>query len=136
MIHLKRASNDDGWNADPHSVKSSSYAVQQGILKQTPTEIERPSRDRLALTILRTPFFQVQRQTTLTVWGEALLTEYKILLTHYDWDFIPPVQTRSYGERSFTYTASTLWNNLPEHLKNIDSIDKFKIALKTHLFNI
>ena len=49
---------------------------------------------------------------------------------------IPPVQTRSYGERSFTYTASTLWNNLPEHLKNIDSIDKFKIALKTHLFNI
>ena len=44
--------------------------------------------------------------------------------------------TRSYGERSFADTASTLWNNLPEHLKNIDSIVKFKIALKTHLFNI
>ena len=49
---------------------------------------------------------------------------------------IPPVMTRSYGERSFAHTASTLWNNLPEHLKNIDSIVKFKIALKTHLFNI
>ena len=41
--------------------------------------------------------------------------------------------TKSYGERSFAHTASTLWNNLPEQLKNIDSI---KIALKTHLFNI
>ena len=29
-----------------------------------------------------------------------------------------------------------LWNNLPEHLENIDSIVKFQIALKTHLFNI
>ena len=33
-------------------------------------------------------------------------------------------------------TKSTLWNSLPEHIQNIDSIIKFKIALKTHLFNI
>ena len=44
--------------------------------------------------------------------------------------------TKSYGKRSFAHTASTLWNNLPEQLKNIDSIVKFKIALKTYLFNI
>ena len=49
---------------------------------------------------------------------------------------IPPVITKSYGERSFVHTASTLWNNLPEHIKNIDSIIRFKIALKTHLFII
>ena len=48
---------------------------------------------------------------------------------------IPPVFTKSYGERSFAHTASTLWNNLPEHMKNIDTIDKFKISLKTYLFN-
>ena len=44
--------------------------------------------------------------------------------------------TKSYGECSFAHTASTLRNNLPEQLKNIDSIIKFKIVLKTHLFNI
>ena len=49
---------------------------------------------------------------------------------------IPPVMTKSYGECSFAHTASTLRNNLPEQLKNIDSIIKFKIVLKTHLFNI
>ena len=43
--------------------------------------------------------------------------------------------TKSYGERSFVHTAST-YGTIDIVQKNIDSIIKFKIALKTHLFNI
>ena len=48
---------------------------------------------------------------------------------------VPQTTTRSYGERSFSYAAPVLWNKLPEHVRFIDSYEKFKISLKTHLFS-
>ena len=48
---------------------------------------------------------------------------------------VPQTMTRSYGERSFSYAAPVLWNNLPEHVRNIDTYERFKTSLKTHLFN-
>ena len=38
-------------------------------------------------------------------------------------------QTRTYSDRRFDTAAATLWNNLPNSLRNIQSVD-----LKTHLF--
>ena len=39
-----------------------------------------------------------------------------------------------YGERSFEKVGPKLWNELPLDIKTHDSIDSFKIALKTYLF--
>ena len=35
----------------------------------------------------------------------------------------PIARTKAYGERSFSVAAPKLWNNLPDTIKNIDSLD-------------
>ena len=42
--------------------------------------------------------------------------------------------TKYYGDRAFTYAATTLWNNLPKDVRQAESIDVFKRLLKTALF--
>ena len=34
------------------------------------------------------------------------------------------------GKKSFTFRGSLAWNILPDHVKNCDSLDKFKLELK------
>ena len=43
--------------------------------------------------------------------------------------------TVTYGQRSFHHAAPELWNQLPSHVKNANSLQQFKILLKTHLFS-
>ena len=43
---------------------------------------------------------------------------------------------KSYGDRSFSVAAPTLWNTLPVSLRNTDSILTFKSSLKTYLFKL
>ena len=38
------------------------------------------------------------------------------------------------GDRSFHMAAPKLWNDLPLFMRNIFSVNTFKEALKTHLF--
>ena len=59
----------------------------------------------------------------------ALRSENQLLLK-------PPsdARTRTYGDRWFDTAAATLWNNLPNSLRNIQSVDSSKRDLKTHLF--
>ena len=45
------------------------------------------------------------------------------------------VNTKTFGERSFSYAGPSVWNNLPQTLRHSDSTSSFKAALKTHLFN-
>ena len=47
----------------------------------------------------------------------------------------PRVNTKTFGERSFSYAGPSVWNNLPQTLRHSDSTSSFKAALKTHLFN-
>jgi len=47
---------------------------------------------------------------------------------------IPRMNLKSFGERSFSYCAPTLWNKLPRHLQQCPSLSSFKAKLKTHLF--
>ena len=42
----------------------------------------------------------------------------------------------SYGSRAFSVSAPQLWNRLPLNIKLSSSTDKFKCALKTHLFKL
>ncbi len=39
-----------------------------------------------------------------------------------------------YGQRAFSVSSSELWNSLPLHIKNSETLNKFKSSLKTHLF--
>lgn len=43
-------------------------------------------------------------------------------------------RTKFYGERSFQYAASHLWNNLPMNIRRAPTVTNFKSMLKTHLF--
>ena len=48
---------------------------------------------------------------------------------------IPPCKSLStLGDRSFYMAAPKLWNDLPLFIRNISSVNAFKKALKTHLF--
>ena len=47
---------------------------------------------------------------------------------------IPRSSTPTYGDHTFCVAAPTLWNNLPQSIRSIDSLELFKQKLKTFLF--
>ena len=47
---------------------------------------------------------------------------------------VPPYRTKTYGKRTFAFSAPTLWNSLPATLRSQINPDLFKSHLKTHLF--
>ncbi|KXJ15608.1 hypothetical protein AC249_AIPGENE21209 [Exaiptasia diaphana] len=49
---------------------------------------------------------------------------------------VKPYSMKTYGSRSFSVAAPTLWNSLPSDLRNIDSLLSFKKELKTYLFSL
>ena len=46
----------------------------------------------------------------------------------------PPKHLKTYGERSFSYAAPDVWNQLPQDVKSSETIAIFKKRLKTYLF--
>ena len=50
--------------------------------------------------------------------------------------FIVTRTNNSTGERSFTFSASSIWNSLPSEIRHCTSKYRFKTALKTYLFNL
>jgi len=44
------------------------------------------------------------------------------------------VRNKSYGERRFDKAAASLWNDLPNELRNLQSVNVFKKKLMTHFF--
>ncbi len=49
---------------------------------------------------------------------------------------IPRISKSNAGGRSFFYLAPKLWNNLPNTVREADTLSQFKSRLKTHLFNL
>ena len=47
---------------------------------------------------------------------------------------IPKRNLKSFGQRSFSFMAPSLWNSLPATLKNVPTLSQFKSQLKTFLF--
>ena len=41
----------------------------------------------------------------------------------------------TYGQRSVKYKAASLWNDLPQSVKDVVSINKFKQSVKLFLLN-
>ena len=47
---------------------------------------------------------------------------------------VPSIRLVNYGERSFSYAAPKLWNELPEYIRKSESLPILKTRLKTYLF--
>ena len=47
---------------------------------------------------------------------------------------VPPVRYKTFAARSFHYVAATLWNALSKNIRESKTLDKFKQALKTHMY--
>jgi hypothetical protein len=47
---------------------------------------------------------------------------------------VPQTRTVTYGKRCFKTAAATLWNELPENIKEAQTLQVFRKKLKTHLF--
>ena len=45
-----------------------------------------------------------------------------------------PTALMAYGSRAFSSAGPMLWNNLPDNLRTLDSLESFKSKLKTFLF--
>ena len=48
---------------------------------------------------------------------------------------IPKQRTKTFRHRTFSFAAPTIWNSLPSELRHTDSIQKFRLAQKTHLLH-
>jgi len=46
----------------------------------------------------------------------------------------PTYELKSYGGHSFAVAAASLWNALPQSVKDSASVDTFKCRLNKHLF--
>ena len=49
---------------------------------------------------------------------------------------VPRTKLKSAGDRSFSAVAPVIWNSLPPHITNSNSVTAFKKQLKTHYFRI
>ncbi|MGB5557614.1 MAG: reverse transcriptase family protein, partial [Paracoccaceae bacterium] len=49
---------------------------------------------------------------------------------------IPKRSTKSFGERSFSFNAPSIWNSLPAGLRDAPTLPVFKSRLKTHFFRL
>ena len=49
---------------------------------------------------------------------------------------VPVLRTATYGERCFSRHAATLWNDLSENIKQLNTLSSFKRHLKTYLFKL
>ena len=47
---------------------------------------------------------------------------------------VPKRNTKTFGERSFSFLAPSVWNSLPSDHRNSSTLPLFKSRLKTHLF--
>ena len=43
---------------------------------------------------------------------------------------------RTYGQRSFSYSAPSAWNSLPQQVRSSDCVSTFRSLAKTHLFRL
>src|SRR4029434_8837491 len=49
---------------------------------------------------------------------------------------VPKARTKRNGKAAFIFYAPSLWNTLPEYLRMAETVETFKHALKTYLFDL
>jgi hypothetical protein len=95
-----------------------------------------PIHYRVQYKVLLYVFKALKQEATLYL--EELVNIYKparLLRSESNTTLVTPiVRTKSYGERRFHKAAASLWKDLPNELRNVQSVNVFKKKLKTHFF--
>ena len=52
-------------------------------------------------------------------------------MTNYPYFVMPRAKTVNHGLESLSYIGSKLWDSMPSHMKEIDSINEFKHVIET-----
>ena len=52
-------------------------------------------------------------------------------MRNYSYFAIPPAKMVNHALEGLSYIVSKLWDSIPSHLKEIDSINEFKHVIKT-----
>ena len=65
-----------------------------------------------------TEAFPVRQQSQYNMWNDSYFA-------------MPRAKTVNHGLESLSYIGSKLWDSIPSHMKNIESINEFKHAIKT-----
>ena len=47
---------------------------------------------------------------------------------------VPKLNLKTYGYRALSHRAPSLWNALPDNIRQVELLETFKSELKTHLF--
>ena len=97
-----------------------------------------PVRSRITFKILLLTF-KILNGHSLS-YLTSLISSYKLARSLRSSDHlllqVPNIKTATYGQRTFSYCAPTLWNSLPKSLKTSETVTVtiFKKKLKTFLF--
>lgn len=93
----------------------------------------------------KVPTLQVRRIRTMALETYKILNNLapvclqnliKIKHTKYSFRYsnildVPQVRTTSYGKKSFSFAAATLWNSLPDHFRTVNSFSHFKSLVQS-----
>ena len=77
----------------------------------------------------------------LTINLDGCTADFKVLLLTYKAlhglapTYLSRISKQTAGGRAFSYRAPFLWNGLPTHVREADSVSTFKSLLRTHLFS-
>ena len=81
-----------------------------------------------------TPFSLIQPLLICLTFSGLLSIKTALLLIWPRTPCIPHIKTKTFGHRSFSHAAASVWNYLPRDIRHIQSVTAFKTALETHLF--
>jgi len=59
---------------------------------------------------------------------------YYVPSTRIFYQYLPTGVTSHFSSRSFSVSAPSTWNSLPQHIRSIDRLSAFKRQLKSHFF--
>ena len=81
--------------------------------------------------ILAVELFKVFKGLNPIIFAEAFLVRKQSQYNMRNYSFaIPSAKTVNYGLESLLYIGSKLWDSIPSHMKEIDSINEFKHVIK------
>ena len=85
------------------------------------------------LRTLAVELFKVFKGLSPVIFAEAfpVRQQSQYSMKNYSYFAMPRAKTVNHGLESLSYIVSKLWDSIPSHLKEIDSINEFKHVIKT-----
>ena len=84
------------------------------------------------LRALATEMYKIYHGISPTIMNEIFTLRHQNQYNLRNWTYFdaPKVRTVNHGSESVRYLGSKIWEIIPAYTKELDTIDKFKIAIK------